>query len=243
MNPNRTAPRAKAPMAAFFWAAILSLLASSFIYMHAQEKKDPELQRIYLQMDERAKTFRSFVAKFLLKEYMAVLKEFNEPETGEFYYQREKTGTTSLRMEFSHPGRKILTIKSNMATVSQPDIRQAQTKNLGKDQDVAEYLAIGLGQSPAKLEKTFDISYKGSESVNGAPCDVLVFKPKLPKIAAYFSSMTVWYKKSNGIPIQNKREEPNGNYVLTIFSDEKLNVNIPGSKFDQNLSGMDVQKY
>jgi outer membrane lipoprotein-sorting protein len=235
MNAIRICVAIGSPVSVRFWMIVLSLLALSACILQAQGKKDPELQRIYKQMDEREKTFRSFTAKVSQKEYTAVLKEFSTPETGEFYYKRAKDGTALLRLEFTSPGRKILTIKNGVATVYQPDINEAQTKNLGKDQDIAEYLAIGLSQSPAKLEKSFDISYKGSETVNGAPCDVLVFKPKLASIAKYFSSMTVWYKKSDGVPIQNKKEEPNGNYVLMNFSFEKLNVNIPNSKFDQNL--------
>jgi outer membrane lipoprotein-sorting protein len=231
------------PMSVRFWLIVLPLLAFSVSILPAQGKKDPELQRIYKQMDEREKTFRSFTAKVSQKEYTAVLKEFTIPERGEFYYKRAKDGTALLRLEFTSPGKKILTIKNSVATVYQPDINEAQIKNLGKDQDLAEYLAIGLSQSPAKLEKSFDISYKGSETVNGASCDILIFKPKLSSIAKYFSSMTVWYKKSDGIPIQNKKEEPNGNYVLMNFSDEKLNVNVPNSKFDQKLNGVKIQEF
>ncbi len=242
MKTNRSATPSKQYAGAPIWT-ILLLLTMHVSSAPGQDRKDPDLQRVYRQMDERAKSFRSFTAKVVQKEYTAVLKEFGAPETGEFHYQRDKAGASLLRLEFISPGRKILTIKDNIATLCRPDIKQAQIKNLGKDQDLAEYLAIGLSQSPAKLEKTFDITYKGSEILGGAPCDVLVFKPRLPKIAAYFSLMTVWYKKSNGIPIQNKKEEPNGNYVLIRFTDEKLNGNIPSSKFDQNLSGMDIQKF
>jgi outer membrane lipoprotein-sorting protein len=241
MNAIELASPTASPVSARSWMNILFLLALSVSSLPAQEKKDPELQRIYKQMDERQKAFRSFTAKVSQKEYTAVLKEFNTPETGEFYYKRANDGTALLRLEFTKPGKKILTIKNGILTFYQPAINQAQIKDLGKDQDKAEYLAIGLSQSPANLEKTFEISYKGTETVNGSPCDVLVFKPKLPKIATYLSSIIVWYKKSDGIPIQNKKEEPNGNYVLMSFSDEKLNVNIPSSKFDQKLSG-DVEK-
>ncbi len=235
MNKIRFASLLASPAGARFWAIILSFSALFVSNLSAQVKQDPDLQRIYKQMDAREKKFRNFTAKITQKKYTAVLKEFDTPETGEFFYERAKDGTARLRLEFMSPGKLILTIKDSVAIVYKPAINQAQIKNLGKDQDIAEYLAVGLSQSPAKLEKTFDISYKGSETVNGSPCDILVFKPKLPKIAAYFKFMYVWYRKSDGIPIQNKKEEPNGDYVLINFTDEKLNVKIPSSKFDQKL--------
>jgi outer membrane lipoprotein-sorting protein len=185
-------------------------------------------------MDAQANTFRNFTAKITQKRHTVVLQEFEAPETGEFYYERAKNNVR-VRLEYTSPGKTILTIKDGIATLYNPATRQARFKDLGKDQDLAEYLAIGLGQSPEKLEKTFDVSYKGAETVNGTPCDVLIFKPKLPKVASYISSMYVWSRKSDGIPIQNKRVEPNGDYNLTIFTDEKLNVKIPGSKFDPKL--------
>jgi outer membrane lipoprotein-sorting protein len=245
MNSIKSAPFF-APSVRAHWALIIILISVlSIPIFSAQEKKDPDLQRIYRQMDERAKTFRSFKAKITQKKYTAVLKEFETPdETGEFYYKRAKDGTPLLRLEFTSPGKKILTIKKGFLTFYQPAINQARETDLGKDQDKAEYLAVGLNQSPSKLENDFDISYKGEEAVNGSSCDILLFKPKRPNIAKYFSFMTVWYKKSNGIPIQNKKVEPNGDYVLIIFSEEKRDVDIPDSKFEQKLSSkVEKQKF
>jgi outer membrane lipoprotein-sorting protein len=201
----------------------------------AQEKKDNKLQQIYEQMDRGAKTFSSFSAKFVQKKYTALLKEFDASEMGEFVYKKVGGQNPMLRMEFTSPAKKILTIKNGFLTIYQPATKEAQLKDLGKNQDVAEYLAIGLGQSPAKLEKTFDISYKGREMVNGKDCNILIFKPKLAKVAAYFSAITVWYRIADAVPVQNRREEPNGDYSLIIFSYEKLNTNIPDTKFDPKL--------
>jgi outer membrane lipoprotein-sorting protein len=146
-------------------------------------------------------------------------------------------------MDATSPGRTILTVKGGTATSYQPGIKQAQIANLGQNKDKAEYLAIGIGQSPAKLQETFNISYQGSETINGAPCSVLVLKPKNPKAAALFSAITLWIKKASGIPIQQKLQEPSTDYLLVNFSEEKLNSKIADSKFEQKLpSGTDIQR-
>jgi outer membrane lipoprotein-sorting protein len=49
------------------------------------------------------------------------------------------------------------------------------------------------------------------------------------------SAITLWIKKPTGVPIQEKLEEPYGDYTLSQFSAEKLNQKIPDSKFDQKL--------
>jgi outer membrane lipoprotein-sorting protein len=223
--------------------AVLFLLAVAVSGLGAQEKEEIELQRTLTLMDSVRKNCHSFAARFSQKKYTAILKEFDTPEVGEFYYSRGKDGSTLLRQEATSPGRKILTIKGDEATFYQPNIKQAQKYNLGKYKDLAEFLALGICQSPAKLQETFHISYQGSESINGAPCSLIVLKPKAPNVAAHFSSITLWYKNSSGLPVQNKLQEPSGDYVLLSFFDEKLNAKIPESKFEQKLpKGVDIQR-
>ncbi len=208
-----------------------------------QGNEKGELDRVLAQMERVGKGFKTFAAKFSQKKYTAVLKEFDTPDTGGFFYARARDGSAMLRQEAVSPGRRILTIKGGSATIYQPDIKQAQIANLGQNKDKAEYLALGIGQSPAKLQETFQISYQGNETVNGAPCSVLLFKPRSAKAAAMFSAITLWVKKSSGIPIQQKLQEPSGDYLLVNFFEEKLNTKIPDSMFEQKLpSGVDIQR-
>ncbi len=212
-------------------------------YLLAGYAQADELGALLRQMDATGRTFRTFSAQFAQKKYTAVLKEFDPPESGEFYYARAKDGSALLRQEVRNPAPRILTIRGGIATVYQPRINQAQVVSLGKNKDKAEYLALGLGQSPAKLQQTFNITYSGTESVGGQPCGVIDLKPKSAAAAAYFSSIVLWVKKANGVPVQQKLQEPNGDYLLVTFSAEKLNGSIAASKFDQKLpSGVDVQR-
>jgi len=185
---------------------------------------------------------RAFEAKLSEKKYTAILKEFGTTETGEFYFARAKDGSSMIRQEIMSPGRTILTIKNGIATIYRPRLKEAQIVNLGKNKDKAELLAIGIGQPPSELQKTFNVSYQGTEPVGGMPCSVLILKPKDPKAAAYYASIVLWVKQSSGVPTQYKLQEPNSDYLLVTFAEEKLNLKIPDSKFEQNLSGVQVQK-
>jgi outer membrane lipoprotein-sorting protein len=199
------------------------------------QKKDESLEQVLKQLEATGKSFQSFSAKLVQKKYTAILKEFDTPESGTFLYARAKDGSALLRQEVTSPAVRILTIKGGLATIYQPALKQAQVINLGKNKDKVEYLALGLGQSPAKLQETFDLKYMGSENVNGLPCSILNLKPKSAAAGAFFSSITLWIKKSNGVPIQQQLQEPNGDYLLVVFSDENLNPKIPDNKFEQKL--------
>jgi outer membrane lipoprotein-sorting protein len=228
------------------WALNLlffGLIGAAGISFAGQAGENAELDQVLKQMEGVGKGFQSFSAQFTQKKYNMVLKEFDEPESGEFYYARAKDGSAMIRQEVVKPGSRILTINAGIATVYQPGIKQAQVVSLGKNKDKAEYLALGIGQSPAKLRETFNLKAQGTESIGGAPCTVLILSPRNPAAAAYFSSITLWVKKSSGIPIQEKLMEPSGDYLLVTFSGEKLNAKIPNSKFEQKLpSGVDIQR-
>jgi outer membrane lipoprotein-sorting protein len=219
------------------WICFLMTVASSGL--SAQGKDEVELQRLLNQMDEAGKTFKFFQSRFLQRKYTAILKEFDTPETGDFSYARNKDGSSLVRQDVTSPGRKILTVKGKKAIFYQPNIKQAQIINLvGKYENIPKYLGIGIGQSPAKLEG-FNLSYQGSESINGESCSILLLKPKA---ASRFVSITLWVKKSNGILLQNKFLEPSGDYTLLTFSEEKLKKKASdNSLFEQNLP-KDVDK-
>ncbi len=221
------------------WVAVAGSLGVAYAQAGNSEAA---LDRVLAKMEALGKNFQSFSADFAQKKYISALKEFESPESGIFVYARAKDGSALLRQEFKAPGRRILTIRGGTATVYQPSINQASIVNLGKNKDKAEFLALGIGQSPAKLRETFNIEYQGEEKIDGAPCSILVLKPKSSATAAFLASITLWVKTANSLPVQQKLQEPNGDYLLNKFSNEKLNPRVSDADFDQKLpKNVDIQ--
>jgi outer membrane lipoprotein-sorting protein len=220
----------------------ISVAGSRGVSCSQAKNSQAALDRLLVKMEALGRGFQSFSADFTQRKYISVLKEFENPESGIFLYARAKDGSALLRQEFKAPGRKILTIKGGTATVYQPSINQASIVNLGKNKDKAEFLALGIGQSPAKLRETFNIEYQGEEKLEGAPCSILVLKPKSSATAAFLTSITLWIKAANNLPVQQKLQEPNGDYLLNKFANEKLNPKVADSDFEQKLpKTVDIQ--
>ena len=223
---------------------LLFLLGMPAPILHAQTRPKSAasgLDEVLQQLETTGKAFRSFSARFSQKKYTSVLREFDTPESGEFRYARARDGSALLRQEVTKPAVRILTIRGGSAVIYQPALKQAQVANLGKNRDKAEYLALGLGQSPGKLRESFDLELLGTETLGSASCWMLLLKPKNREAAAYFSSITLWIRKSSGVPIQQKLQEPNGDYLLVSFTGEKLNKPIPESTFEQKLpAGVEI---
>jgi outer membrane lipoprotein-sorting protein len=217
------------------------LLAAGLAFPQAKGSQ-AALDKVLERMGAVGKDFRSFRADFTQRNYVAVLKEYESPESGIFIYARAKDGSALVRQEFKAPGKKVLTIKGGEIMVFQPSLNQATKMNLGKNRDKAEFLALGIGQSPAKMRETFDIEYQGEARVNDTLCSVLLLKPKSTTVSAYFATITIWISNANNLPLQQKLVEPNGNYMLNTFSSEKLNPAVSDSDFEQKLpKGVEIQ--
>jgi outer membrane lipoprotein-sorting protein len=222
------------------WLCIWTAVAATAF---SQAKNPAAANAVLEKMGTMGKDFRGFQANFTQKNYVAVLKEFDTAESGLFTYVRAKDGSALIREEFKAPGRKILTIRGGEAIIYQPSLNQATKVNLGKNKDKAEYLALGIGQTPAKMRETFDVDYQGEEKIDGTTCSILVLKPKTTAVAAYFSAITLWISSASNLPVQQKLQEPNGNYLLNKFSGEILNPKVSESIFEQKLpASVEVQQ-
>lgn len=217
------------------WILALLLCVMIPILISGEENADDRLQSVMERMQKTSQTFQSFVADITTQKYTAILDLCDPPEKGTFYYQRDKDGSALIRWEIAEGGNRILTIRKDEAILYQPKIKSAQKYKLGKNRDKAEYLALGIGQSPASLEKTFDITYLGSETVNGSDCSLIDLKPKDPETAAMFSSIIVWVKDTTGVSTKMKLIEPYEDYLIVEFSEEKLNEKIDAAVFKQKL--------
>jgi outer membrane lipoprotein-sorting protein len=204
------------------------------LLLSAGEPED-KLESVLNRMEKTSRNLQSFVAEITMTKFTAILELFDHPERGKFFFKRADNGSALLRLEIVDPGEKILTIQNDEALSYQPKINSATKYRLGKNKDKAEYLALGIGQSPKNLNETFHIAYRGRENVHGTACSILELKPKDPKASAIFSAITVWIKDSTGISTRMKLEEPFGDYVLVTFSNEQLNTRIDDSKFRQIL--------
>ncbi len=226
----------------FCFLAVFGLSFAEGAYL--QVKSSPVvLEQILARMEAVGKTFQTFSADYTMRSYNAILKEFAETETGHFLYKRAKDGSAMLKKVAQPPADNILTIKGGELLLFRPSVKEATKISLGADKDKAEYIALGIGQSPAKLRETFDISYAGEETVVDTACGVLQLKPKTDTIKSRFSLITLWVNKATGVPVQQKLQEPYGNYALYTFSKEILNSKLPDSEFEQKLpKGVTIQR-
>ena len=84
--------------------------------------------------------------------------------------------------------------------------------------------------------KSFDVTYGGSEKIDGADTDKLDLVPKSDKVKGMFNRIELWVN-SSGISVQQKLLSPEGDYRFNHYTNIVLDKKIPDSFFKLKTSG------
>jgi outer membrane lipoprotein-sorting protein len=195
----------------------------------------PDLQSILRKMDAMASTFRTAQAEFEWDNYQKVIDEVVDVETGTIYYRRAGKDI-EMMADVKKSGASLATLKSEPKYVlfSEGKIRmytpktdQVTVKDLGKNRsDLQSYIVLGFGGSGQDLEKTFDVTYAGTENINGVTTAKLELVPKSEKVRENYNRMVLWIDPDKGVSIQQQLFTPQGDSRLCKYSAVKVNEKI-----------------
>jgi outer membrane lipoprotein-sorting protein len=213
------------------------LLIAAILILPALAASDPGLEKIVARMDETAAKFRTAQANFTWTTFNSVVNEESGRQTGKIYFQRNGNETEmaagidapdAQQVIFSRG--KIQLYKSRIDTV---DVYDASAYR----EEFETFLVLGFGSSGDDMRKTFDVTYGGEEKIDGTDAAKLKLVPKSDKIKEHFPQIILWINPENGISVQQKLMESNGDYRLAKYSDIKLGQKIPAKVFQLKTSG------
>ena len=101
----------------------------------------------------------------------------------------------------------------------------------GKNNEAFEsFLVLGFGGSGRDMRKSFDVTYGGTDKIDGAETDRLELVPKSDRVKGMFNHIELWIDP-RGISIQQKLILPEGDYRLNRYSNVVLKSKISDSVF------------
>jgi outer membrane lipoprotein-sorting protein len=194
----------------------------------AQEK--PSLDSVLKKMDEASARFQSAQADFVFDQYQKVVDE-TDTQKGTVYYRRNGQ-QIEMMAEFKEPERKYVLYKDGKLEVYEPKIEQVMQYSTGQNRDQVEsFLVLGFGGSGEDLKKSFDVSYQGEETVDNIPTAKIHLVPKNEKTRANFPEIILWIGLDNGISVQQKLMQAQGDYRLAKYSGINLHPKIGNDVF------------
>jgi outer membrane lipoprotein-sorting protein len=202
----------------------------------AAAAKAQNLEAVLTSMDKAAAGFRTAQCDFVWDQYEKVVDE-HDFQKGTMYFRRQGDDL-EMAADITSPVKKYVLFKDGVVRYYQPSIAQVTEYDAGKNKaEVESYLVLGFGGGGRALTKSYDVSFAGAEQVQGINAAKLVLIPKSQRVRNMFSTITLWIDPASGISVQQKLEEPSGDYRLTKYSNIKINGKISGDAFKLKTSG------
>jgi outer membrane lipoprotein-sorting protein len=204
------------------------------------------LDSVLKKMDAVAAGFHTAQAEFEWDNYQKVIDEIIDVETGTIYYRRtgkdtemmadvRKSGTSAAQLK---PEPKYVLFAEGKIKMYTPKTEQVMVKDLGKNRaDLESYIVLGVGGSGQDLQKAFDVTFGGTESINGINAAKLELVPKSEKVRNNYNKMILWIDPDRGISVQQQFFTPQGDYRLCKYSGIKINEKIGDDVFKLKTTG------
>jgi outer membrane lipoprotein-sorting protein len=195
-----------------------------------------DLESVLGSMDKAAANFRSAQCEFVWDQYQRVVDD-HDYQKGTMYFRRQSEGV-QMAADITSPAKKYVLFTGNLVSLYEPSIDQVTEYDPGKNKaDFESFLVLGFGGRGHDLEKSFDVKFAGMEQVQGVNAAKLELTPKSQRVRNMFQMITLWIDPARGVSVQQKFQEPSGDYRLAKYSNIEINRKISGDVFKLKISG------
>ncbi|MGI4759014.1 MAG: LolA family protein [Janthinobacterium lividum] len=206
-------------------AAIFALCATS---MHAAT--DPALDKALRQIDAASAKFQSAEADLKWDLYEHVVRE-TTTQTGSTYFLRTKTGT-EMGAIITSPSLKYLHFADGKGSLYDAVAKKLTPFDAGQNRSrVESFLTLGFGGSGKDLERAWNVTLQGTETIDGTPTVKLDLTPKDPATADTFTHVTVWVDTTRAISLKQEFFTPEHDTRTTYYTHVRYNTPVNVKKY------------
>lgn len=188
------------------------------------------LDAVLNSMDKTAASFRTGQCDFVWDTYQKVVDD-HDIQKGTMYVRKQGDGL-EMAAAITSPDKRYVLFSGGVVAYYQPSVDQVTEYNAGKNKsEVESYLVLGFGGGGHALLNSYDVQYGGMEQAQGVNSAKLVLTPKSQRVRSMFQTITLWIDPARGVSVQQRLDEPSGDYKLTKYSNIQLNQKINGDPF------------
>ena len=194
-------------------------LAFSLCALNRPVVRADTLENVLTRVDQTAKDFKSFSAKWTHTDYQKILDDTTTTHS-DVRMQRNKDGLTGL---IEDTDGTVDYFEGHTAKIYHPKANQADVIDLGKkSNDLEQVILLGFGTRRADLEKNYSIKLGGADSIGGTQATRIELTPKSNDLKRSVTRIELWIPEGEGYPIQEKFSKPGGDYTLVTYSAMKM---------------------
>lgn len=213
--------------------AALMLLASLSVAPPPAQAQGPGLiSSILNKMDRNRRSLASMRAAITMQKYNAQLRDADN-YTGEVQYVAAKGRDANVRVDWSRPAQEVLSVTGGQYKLYRPRLKQlyeGSARNPGKNNKAGNVLSFAFNMSSAQAKSQFNVELVGEgELYKGSPH--VWWLKFVPRGNQGFQFAEAWVT-DDGMPIQTRVTEKNGDATTVRLTNIQRNPNIPMDVFD-----------
>jgi outer membrane lipoprotein-sorting protein len=197
------------------------------------------LESVLTSMDKAAENFKATEADFVWDMFTKVVEQ-TDTDTGKIYFRRAKNEIQMLA-DVTGPkpeNRKSVLYSDSKIQLYQPGKLDTVTiYDMSKKPEFESYLVLGFGGRGHDLSKSFDVTYLGSEKLNGVDTEKINLVPKSQQVRNTFDHIILWIDPSRGISVQQQFIAGNEDYRLAKYSNIRILQKISDNDFKLKTDG------
>ncbi len=203
----------------------------------AAQGQDAQLTKVLAQLDAAAAKFQSAQADFSWDQYTAVVQE-HDVQTGTIAFRRSGGSTEMVAhvlKEDGQPSEKDVLYKDKVLDLYQPQIKQETIIHAGANSAQFENFAtLGFGGSGKDLQANWNVSYKGTELMDGKEAAELELLPKNPGPNPLFTKIDIWIDPNTATSLKQVFTTSNGDNRTATYTNV-LRDKVPETAFKLNV--------
>lgn len=209
------------------------VLALAFLLIPARAVFAAEdLKTVIAQLNTAATRFHSASARFeQINEQTQPIPD-QDVLSGNVHYEHKGPSFQMgihIEAENGKPVPKVVVIKGGVFSMYEKLTNQVTTsKRAGKYES---YLSLGFGGSGNDLEEKWNVTYIGSEVINGVKVAKLDLVPKDPEVLNTFRKVTIWIDPERGVSLKQFFDQGQGQSRTITYSNIRVNQSLPGDAF------------
>lgn len=216
-------------------AVVFALLITAGIYQNTQATAGGQLLTgVLAKMQAAHRNLRSMRADMAQVRHNPQIGS-TETDYGSLIYKPGSKGKSKLRIDYSKPDQKSVSVLGENLVFYQPRINQVLKTTISKAAKgkTSSYSAlVGLDGSLESLTRDYNVEYVKDELVNGKPTTRLQLTPKA---SGPFSRIELWVSNEFWLPVQYQMFERNGDSTIVKFTGMEINPNIADAAFNVNI--------
>lgn len=215
----------------------LAVAAAIFLFAtmgRAQAPMSGDLNRVLTELDAAAAKFHSAKADFQWDQFERVVSS-TDTQTGVIYFEGSgDNARVALDIETAdgQPVKKTVVYSDGVAQFFQQQINQLTVFHAGQKKGQWEtYLTLGFGGTGSELQKNWNITYQGMETIDGVQTAKLDLVSKDAAVRSNVTHITIWVDPTRAVSLKQILYEPSGDTKTSYFRHIEYNRKISPSVF------------